>query len=507
MDDLYMLEIIKTNPYRLLGIYSNSPTRERVANHNRLKAFLKVGKPVSFPLDLPQLLPAIIRTEESAIEADAKLALPNEQLRYAQFWFVKVTPIDDIAMNHLMTGNVDNAIAIWGRKDTASSLQNRIVCALLRNDYVTAINCASILYSSYSEELAKIVLGESYTINIEHLEYGFLDALCVEMGAQQLLPYISDNDWRQYIRNKVIDPLIETLQSAIDTAKASKGKGVTARLNAGTKLMNSAKTTLKELKDILSSTDLQYQRIADKLGLEILQCGIDYFNGSNAADAAHKAMTLQSYALSVVVGKMAKDRCRENVDILQKIIDELPPVEVFAESEAIKKELNTFNQLNQLFNNQMFEKECSNVVSLLKNTKPQLLSMKNQLGSQNPYYLKISTQIIGNALNYIIEVVNAKQGSSRNIQSRDKYNNYLSNLRVTLRAAWEAVNLMETFDMEGSFKESRFIPNRDTLQKLCDSVDIKTVHFSFLRKISSTEKLLWSIFIITIILLYLISQM
>lgn len=173
--------------------------------------------------------------------------------------------------------------------------------------------------------------------------------------------------------------------------------------------------------------------------------------------------------------------------------------------------MNIFNQSNQLFDNQIFEKECHNVISLLKNTKPQLLSrllsMRNQLGSQNPYYLKISTQIVGNALNYIIEVVNTKQGTYRNFPSRDRYDNYLSNLRETLRAAWEAINLMETFDMEGSFKESRFIPNRDTLQKLCDSVDIKTGCFSFLRNISSTEKLLWLIFITAIILTYLISQM
>lgn len=112
-----MLDIIKNNPYRLLGIYSNSPTKERVANHNRLKAFLKVGREVSFALDLPVLLPTIIRSTEIITEADAKLTLPNEQLRYAQFWFVKVTPLDDIAINHLTTGNIDGAIAIWKKRD------------------------------------------------------------------------------------------------------------------------------------------------------------------------------------------------------------------------------------------------------------------------------------------------------------------------------------------------------------------------------------------------------
>ena len=68
---------------------------------------------------------------------------------------------------------------------------------------------------------------------------------------------------------------------------------------------------------------MQYQILIDKLGIEILECGIDYFNASEEPNAAMKAMELQKYALSIVVGKAAKDRCRENVNILQKIINEL----------------------------------------------------------------------------------------------------------------------------------------------------------------------------------------
>lgn len=34
--------------------------------------------------------------------------------------------------------------------------------------------------------------------------------------------------------------------------------------------------------------------IADKLGIEILQCGIDYYNGADATDAARNAMILQN---------------------------------------------------------------------------------------------------------------------------------------------------------------------------------------------------------------------
>lgn len=125
--------------------------------------------------------------------------------------------------------------------------------------------------------------------------------------------------------------------------------------------MRNTENTLLQLKGFLSFTDLQYQMIADKLGLEILQCGIDYFNDSEEPDAANKAMSLQKYAQSIVVGQMAKDRCKENVDILQKIVDNLPPSEVFAEDRAIKEELRKYCQLP--------DKIC-HAVTLLKTQDP-----------------------------------------------------------------------------------------------------------------------------------------
>ena len=99
---------------------------------------------------------------------------------------------------------------------------------------------------------------------------------------------------------------------------------------------------LRKLKSELSVSDSRYQIIADKLGLTILQCGIDYYNDSNDDDAAFKAMKLQKYAQSVVVGKMAKDRCDENVHILEGIISKLPPLEVMASHRAIEDSLVAF---------------------------------------------------------------------------------------------------------------------------------------------------------------------
>jgi hypothetical protein len=470
-----MLALIQNNPYRLLGIYSNSPTKERVANHNRLKAFLKVGKEVSLPLDIP-LLPTIIRTSETISDADAKLTLPNDQLLYAQFWFANVTPMDDIAMNHLIAGNADMAMSIWEKKDNVSSLQNRIVCALIQDNYTIAITCAEKLYSSHITDFINIVLGECHTIDEGKLEYDFLDELCSTIGAKAIIPYLHNNNWKQYVSNRTIKPLIDTLQSAIDTAKASKGKGTTARYNAGVKLMNDTQIVVSQLKALLSVSDLQYQVIVDKLGLEILQCGIDYYNDSEAANSARKAMKLQSYALSIVVGKMAKDRCKENVDILQDIIDNLPPTEVFAEDKAIKEELRKFCQLPD---------KIAHALTLLNNTKPYLQSIKTKLGATNAYYLKLSTQVVGNALHNVIEEVNdAQKDETIEFQGRQipisillDRDGKIAVVKAALKAAWNATKIMDAFDMESDFKTNRYNQNRTILKNLCDQLGVSTTTY------------------------------
>lgn len=266
-----------------------------------------------------------------------------------------------------------------------------------------------------------------------------------------MLPFIDDDAWKSHVEEKAVKPLVDSIQDAIAIAKRSKEKGAEAWLNAGEALRENTRSAFQQLKGFLSATDLQYQMIADKLGLEILQCGIDYFNGSDEPEAAHKAMDLQKYAQSIVVGQMAKDRCEENVDILQKIIEALPPSEVLAEDCAIKEELRKYCKLPD---------EICYAVTLLNKTKPHLQAIKNKLGSNNKYYLKISTQIVSNALHNLIEEVNATQKQAT------------SETKKALREGWKTTLIMDTFDMEQDFKNNRYASNRSVLKDLYERYNV-----------------------------------
>lgn len=459
-----ILQIITGNPYRVLGVTANAPMKERVANQGKMKAFLKVGKSVSFPLDLAQVLPEVNRTTESVAAANSQLTLPKDQIKFAQFWFVNASSFDQIAINHLTNGNIDAAIEIWKKKQSVSTLHNLVVSYLIKEDYQEAIATAKRLYSLYSKEFAQMILGNDTTFDASSIGNDFIEHLAEEIAPKKLLPFVTDADWRQHLSASSVKPLIDALTNAVASAKASKGQGSAARYAAGTKLMNETKGQLKELKSLLPAGDLQYQMMADKLGLEILQCGIDYYNDSEDDDAARKAMVLQKYAQTVVVGKMARDRCKENVDILAKVISELPPTEVMAEDKFIKAELNQYARLPTTINN---------AISLLNATKPKLQSIKTKLGATNTYYLQMSTLMVSAALHNVIEEVNRAQKKVELDMILDRYN-ALANIKSVMSAAWNATKIMDGFDMESSFKSSRYNPNRNTLRDLCNQLGIST---------------------------------
>ena len=477
--------IVLHNPYRLLGVYANSAKRDIVANKGRATAFLKVNRPVEYPLDLKGVLPPLTRTQELMDEAEAHLAVAKEQIKYTQFWFLKITPLDDIAFNHLLAGNMAGAIEIWSKQDTLSSLQNKLVCYLIENKPWLAVKVAENLYEKFGDiYINKIDANCTLQLSATDLLHQFIDSLGKEVGMSKLLGYELGGETKTYISNQTIGPLISKISSEVDKAKKVDHKAPKARIEAARKLVANTKEAISQLKSILPTTDSQYQMIADKLGLEILQCGIDYFNNTEDDEAPHTAMKIQKYALSIVVGTLAKQRCEENVKILQKIIDELPPKEVVTEDRTIKAELSKFVRLPD---------KISYAITLLNNTKPHLHSIKQKLGKTNEYYLKISTQVVGNALHNVIEEVNEVQKPlaelseilgkmdptmrsiflSSNIDITSKVRSIESKVRFTLREAWKATILMDDFDVENSFK-SRYRENRSTLKSLCDNMKVST---------------------------------
>lgn len=438
-----MLDIIQRNPFRIVGVYATAARKEIVANITRIKANLRVNNQVSFPADLVGILSKVERTNETILKAESNLTLPKELVRYAQFWFINKTELDKVALNNLSVGSYERAISIWGKTENLSSVHNLIITHLIKEDYGKALKLASLFYGRYSSEFVQLILGqESNIISSASLGLDFLDVLCDELGASRVSPYVIDKEWSAHVRDKIITPIIDTINRSINVAKETKRKGAQVRLDAGLKLINDTLKPLRYLKGELSESNSKYQIIADKLGLAILQCGIDYYNESNDDDAPYKAIKLQRYAQSIVVGKMAKDRCEKNVRTLERIISKLPPLEVMAHHKAIQNILLTFAAQPKLINVS---------IKLIKDCVSHLVAIKEQLGNTHQYYLNISTSIVDKALGNIIVEVNESQ------------NDDFYKLKDTLISAWHAQLYMDKFDLEADYKEGRYKECRKAL--------------------------------------------
>ena len=480
-------EKIYNNPFRILGVYANASIKDIKANEAKAKAFLNVGKEVTYPCDFNGLLSPIQRTTELMASANSQLILPNEKIKHALFWFVKVTPLDEIAFNHLVNGNAEQTMGIWKKKECFSSLLNTSTQALAEGHVLKAVDAMMALLESetHRREFITAVTDGTFQISEEELVHTYLDVLIPDSVYPLLeLSTLSDK-YKTYVKEKLVTPVITDIETEITKAKSIKRENSSARYNAGIRLMNLAKGKLAELKKLLVGNDMRYQIIADKLGLAILQCGIDYFNNAEESDAAQKAMKLQSYAQSVVVGLIAKDRCKQNTDILKKIIAELPPMEVMAEDRAIKKELEKFCKLPD---------KIQYAIDLLNNTRPYLVTIKNRLGNTNDFYLKLSTQVVGNALHNLVEEINNIQKFIEQDVERRLREQHLgfhpstmkvmkdslisaalpTLLKPALENAWKAIKMMDSFDMEYEFKTNRYNPNRTTLKDMCEQMGIST---------------------------------
>lgn len=454
-----MINVVENNPYRILGVYANSPKRDVLANEGKMKAFLKVGKAVSFPLDLNGLLPNVNRTEASVVQAKSDLSLPQDQLKYALFWFLNITPIDKIAFNHLFAGNMDDAVELWKKKECLSSLQNRMMCYLINGKYVYAAGMADRLYLKYGSDFCNLI---SPTLTLSHEDFvnKFFDTLGDEPNVD--LSSFSwercSQLWKDTLNGRLVSPVISQIEACINKAKSVHRNSPSARYNAGVALMNDTKPLITKLKKVCASSDVRYQNVMDKLANEILQCGIDYYNGSEDDDNGEKAMPLQKYALQIAVGPMAKSRCQENVNILQKNIDDLPPKEIRRYVNAIISELENFKKRPS---------SRTSINTLLNNSKPHLSSMKGVLGSTNAEYLKWSTLVVAAALGELIDIVNAAQ-------AKITYSFELDVLKSVLSDAWKTTLLMDTFDMEAQFKINRFDGQKRALRGLCNQLNVST---------------------------------
>ena len=445
-----MLKLVSNNAFRVLGVYANASKKEITANSTKLKAYLKVGKSVEFPSDMPNLLGPVERTAESIDAALAKLNLPEDKILQALFWFVDITPLDKAALSNIAAGEFEKATEILDKRECLSSWWNNGILDFVDNNPEGAfINLSCLIHDEeYRGEFVNLVCGETFSISESELAHKFLDALLEEIPAGELYSmFVANVDEPKdcdYLKGKAVEEPISKINAAIEKAKNLDRTNADANYNTGLGLINSTQVALKMVKDLLGEGDLTYQHVADNLAQTILQCGINYYNNSEEPQSIEKALYIQQYAQRIAAGAIVKERCQKNVAILKKQKEE----------GAIKDDLEFLAGALKSFHNGT--KSITATKMFINKCKPHLDSMKSALGASNDLYLQISSAIANNALGVVIKVVNdAQSGPYPDISS----------LSSTISSAQECMNLIGALDMT-SQERNHFSTNKTSLANL-----------------------------------------
>lgn len=456
-----MLDIISANPFRVLGVYSNASKREIVRNQGKMDVFIAAGRNVSFESDMMAVINTpVVRTKQTVQSALAQINLPQDKIKYGLFWPCVKTQADSIAIDALKSGDHDSAFSALSNEDSFSAKINISFLALLRERYRIAIISFNSLISNVSMRKAFVeeITDATFTISRDDLMHLYLDELIKSVPATTLIPLLTHQSDKKYLIQQAAKEPISVIENAIQVAKAVKRADADGALKAGKKLIRDTKEALESLGSYYSKDDFEYQKIADALADQILQCGINYFNNSEDAKSTKikNALAVQKYALGVAAGQLEIDRCTQNVNILKKQQAQLPPDVVAVEDASIKVMLSSFNQANNTF---------TSVSSFLVNCSKTILAIKEKLGKTNDYYLKTSTLVVNSALSELIDLVNSALESLNNGTST------VTAAKNALNSAWHITIDMDKFDVEQDFYNARYSVNKETLKKMIEDAN------------------------------------
>lgn len=346
------MEIIKNNPYRIIGILVGTPTREEHTKAKKLKMFIEAGQEVPEDFSFP-IIGELIRDIHNVDDAISKLNLNNDRANASLFWFYNGNAItDEPVFNALKASKeeTDEAIEVWVKlasadevtKRNASAFQNLSTfylnnafkkSSISKNNFEKGIILKlKFLDSEFINDLIKLSSDLTYKVSKETLQIQFLKQVYAQIKKTDTtftdffidcISKISFKAKQNYLFDFVSNP-IEQIKSHIEETKIKRRENPNKGYELGLSLFENEKDNINTIQNILGKKDIQYTSISDKLSYEILQCGIDYFikYKDTNTDPSSKAMDLFKIAKKLANGSIIIQRCEENTENLQEWIDE-----------------------------------------------------------------------------------------------------------------------------------------------------------------------------------------
>ena len=331
-----MLNIIINNAFRLIGTPANAKIKERLANISKIKAYSRIGKEVSFPLDLSKVLKKPNRNPEILQQATSQLNIQKEFLKHSLFWFYQLTPEQEEATEFLSKNDFKSAEKIY-RKGTdfssiisystflfiqkrdsqALKLLNRLVqkpeLKTAFTDFVS--NNTGQVIELTSDELLEIILDgilESYQ------PYNLLK-LYTSLNKSEKIPFF--DNIKKIIDQKNSEILIKKVESTSKNLEVQLKTNVTNVFYSADKLIETAKTDLRYLEKSMGVTT-EVKNTADGFVTAILACIVKFFNDTDepSINTMKKTLNYIRKIKNLAYSERLILECQRNIDSMNKIL-------------------------------------------------------------------------------------------------------------------------------------------------------------------------------------------
>lgn len=419
-------KLIVENPYRLIGILSNSKIAEIKRNINKIKAFNKIGKDLKVEFDVEGISFPSFKLKDYPIDKiENSINSPLDKIKYSLFWFADINPGDAMGLKLLNDNKISECIELWSKIVKGKKVT--------KSNYSTFNNLSSLLLIKnidknknifFNEESSNIEIKESINIKFKFLSSNFLTNYSESISSssksltpKEMIDYYSDsiqkilettfkqseinsilNDLDDSVINKIhgdkTNVLIRIINNEIKKAADDRKKN-TDGFNIGNNLMINTKNQIIELKNILGKSNLQYKNYADKLARELESCGQLYLS-ENGSDYSY--ISIYNFALLI----------SEDLKLKSQIKNTIKSSKDFKKSEGAKEILIAIKEYDEIKN-----KTLTRVKSFLDTCETYLNMMKVSLGNKNELYVSLGSKVASIVMDTSIQVSN-KQNQIQN---------------------------------------------------------------------------------------------
>jgi tetratricopeptide (TPR) repeat protein len=305
------MDLVLRNPFRVLGLPVTASNREIAKRVSDLEMFAELDKEKAFPHDLIEL-GEIDRSLDAVKDAARRIELPEMRVFHSFFWFRSGDAVDDLALECLSHFELSEAENIWSKQFEKSEefgkltwrINRAVYCLWMSGDLETgtahfeqALEDLGIATDDLYEDAIAGIPG-AIQVSADRVRELVADTLvshAVKSAAQvygpngvQLIEYCWSfhPDTLDFIKRRVTNPLMNTLQEAIEKSKVQRDKGTSVDDLRRKNGLSKVEHIVYELRDSLGESNPTFQALANGFAKEVVLCSINAIKVHEAVPTA-----------------------------------------------------------------------------------------------------------------------------------------------------------------------------------------------------------------------------